>query len=255
MAGTYGHDARQVDELQGIYGPWLGPSPWLACKPVVWPPVIRAVARSSGWGKLKHPLQALLELSLMLHFPKGVSVPKAYRHPHFLLLPPRRPRPVVGLSPSCARRNQLHQLFRPDDVASPSFSLSQHAGADLGGSTPVSGQALLRYGLWSPDREPRFWGGVCLYPSVLPGVEVELFFWKVAEAPLTTANSKPNCAPGWRQGMALVRAAPAGRDGPLGQWPGDLSLVRANSMQDAPASGHLFLRLFADTAGLPLAQR
>ena len=52
----------------------------------------------------------------MLHFPKGFRVPKAYRHPHFLLLPTTPSQAVVEFVAILRERDQLHQLFRPDDV-------------------------------------------------------------------------------------------------------------------------------------------
>ena len=76
------------------------------------------------------------------------------------------------------------------------------------------------YGLWSPDRELQFWGGVYLYPSVLPEVEVELFFWKVADAPLTDAELETELRT-WL-GKAWRWSAPRlpGRDTPWSEWPG-----------------------------------
>ena len=52
----------------------------------------------------------------------------------------------------------------------------------------ISGQALLCLWPLEPGAGARVLGRVYLYPSVLPEVTVELFFWKVAEAPLTDAE-------------------------------------------------------------------
>ena len=67
----------------------------------------------------------------MLTLPKRFRVPQAYRHPHFLLLPVNPTQAVVEFVAMLREREQLHQLFRPDDVwPSANFSLSQHE-ADL----------------------------------------------------------------------------------------------------------------------------
>lgn len=125
----------------------------------------------------------------MLRFPKRFRVPQAYRHPSFLLLPVSPAQAVMEFVAMLGEREQLHRLFRRDDVwPSASFSLSQHE-ADLEWQhSEFLAKRSFAYGLWSPEQEPQFWGGVYLYPSVLPEVEVELFFWKVAEAPLTDAE-------------------------------------------------------------------
>ena len=87
----------------------------------------------------------------MLHFPKGFRVPKAYRHPHFLLLPTTPSQAVVEFVAILRERDQLHQLFRPDDVwPSANFSLSQHE-ADLEWQhSEFLAKRSFAYGLWSP---------------------------------------------------------------------------------------------------------
>ena len=144
----------------------------------------------------------------MLHFPKGFRVPKAYRHPHFLLLPTTPSQAVVEFVAILRERDQLHQLFRPDDVwPSANFSLSQHE-ADLEWQhSEFLAKRSFAYGLWSPEREPEFWGGVYLYPSVLPEVEVEFFFGRWPRLPSLTPCWRPSCAPGWaRCGTGTTRA-------------------------------------------------
>ena len=157
----------------------------------------------------------------MLTLPKRFRVPQAYRHPHFLLLPVSPTQAVVEFVAMLREREQLHQLFRPDDVwPSASFSLSQHE-ADLEWQhSEFLAKRSFAYGLWSPAREPEFWGGVYLYPSVLPEVAVELFFWKVAEAPITDEELEIQL----REWLARVWQWPAprlpGRDVPWSEWPG-----------------------------------
>lgn len=117
-------------------------------------------------------------------------------------------------------REQLHQLFRPQDVwPSDQFSLSQHEGDLEWQQAEFLAKRSFSYGLWSPARELQFWGGVYLYPSVLPEVEVELFFWKVAEAPLSMASWSASCAPGLaRRGAGQPRVCRGGScPGPSGQ--------------------------------------
>ncbi|MGL5463941.1 MAG: hypothetical protein ACRDB8_14535, partial [Aeromonas veronii] len=57
-------------------------------------------------------------------------------------------------------------------------------------------------------------------PSVLPEVAVELFFWKVAEAPITDEELEIQL----RDWLARVWQWPAprlpGRDVPWSEWPG-----------------------------------
>ena len=84
----------------------------------------------------------------------------------------------------------------------------------------VSGQTLLC--LWSvePGTGARVLGRGFLYPSVLPEVAVELFFWKVDEAPLTDAELEAEL----RAWLGKVWQWPAprlpGRDQPWAEWPG-----------------------------------
>ena len=47
----------------------------------------------------------------MLRFPKRFRVPKAYRHPRFLLLPATPAQAVVEFVAMLREREQLHQLF------------------------------------------------------------------------------------------------------------------------------------------------
>ena len=105
----------------------------------------------------------------MLTFPKRFRVPQAYRHPHFLLLPATPAQAVVEFVAMQREREQLHQLFRPQDVwPSDQFSLSQHEGDLEWQQAELLAKRSFSYGLWSPDRELQFWVGVYLYPSVLP---------------------------------------------------------------------------------------
>lgn len=157
----------------------------------------------------------------MLRFPKRFRVPKAYRHPCFLLLPATPAQAVAEFVAILREREQLHQLFRLNDVwPSANFSLSQHEGDLEWQQSEFLAKRSFAYGLWSPDREPEFWGGVYLYPSVLPEVEVELFFWKVAEAPIADEELETQL----REWLARVWQWPAprlpGRDVPWAEWPG-----------------------------------
>ncbi|MFM5570733.1 hypothetical protein ACET8Q_08870 [Aeromonas veronii] len=157
----------------------------------------------------------------MLTFPKRFRVPKAYRHPRFLLLPATPAQAVVEFVAMLREREQLHQLFRPNDLwPSANFSLSQHEGDLEWQQSEFLAKRSFAYGLWSPDREPQFWGGVYLYPSVLPEVAVELFFWKMAEAPITDEELEIQL----RDWLARVWQWPEprlpGRDVPWSEWPG-----------------------------------
>ena len=64
MAGTYGHDARQVDNSKGIYSlSWAEPLAHLPkdrCLATGYS--CRSQVKRMEGEKLKHPLQALLEL-------------------------------------------------------------------------------------------------------------------------------------------------------------------------------------------------
>ncbi|MBV7436929.1 MULTISPECIES: hypothetical protein [unclassified Aeromonas] len=157
----------------------------------------------------------------MLSLPKRFRVPPAFRHPHFLLLPTSPEQAVVEFVAMLRERQQLQQLFRPDDVwPSAHFSLGQHE-ADLEWQrSEFLAKRSFAYGLWSPEREPQFWGGVYLYPSVLPEVEVELFFWKVAEAPLSDGELERELR-AWL-GNTWRWSAPRlpGRELPWAEWPG-----------------------------------
>ena len=156
----------------------------------------------------------------MLRFPKRFRVPQAYRHPSFLLLPASPTQAVVEFVAMLREREQLHRLFRPDDVwPSAQFSLSQHE-ADLEWQrSEFLAKRSFAYGLWSPEREPEFWGGVYLYPSVLPEVEVEFFFGRWPRLPSLTPCWRPNSVPGWaRCGTGITRACRgASSPGPSGQ--------------------------------------
>ncbi len=96
----------------------------------------------------------------MLRFPKRFRVPKAYRHPRFLLLPATPAQAVVEFVAMLRESEQLHQLFRPNDIwPSANFSLSQHEGDLEWQQSEFLATRSFAYGLWSPDREPEFWGG------------------------------------------------------------------------------------------------
>ena len=157
----------------------------------------------------------------MLRFPKRFRVPKAYRHPCFLLLPATPAQAVVEFVAMSREREQLHQLFRPNDIwPSANFSLSQHQGDLEWQQSEFLAKRSFAYGLWSSARDPQFWGGVYLYPSVLPEVELELFFWKVAEAPITDEALEAQL----RDWLANVWQWPhprlPGREVPWDEWPG-----------------------------------
>lgn len=157
----------------------------------------------------------------MLTLPKRFRVPPAYRHPSFLLLPVTPAQAVVEFVAILREREQLHQLFRPNDVwPSAQFSLSQHEADLEWQQAEFLAKRSFAYGLWSPEREPEFWGGVYLYPSVLPEVEVELFFWKLAEAPLTDGLLESELR-AWL-GKSWRWSAPSlpGREQPWELWPG-----------------------------------
>ena len=157
----------------------------------------------------------------MLRFPKRFRVPQAYRHPSFLLLPASPTQAVVEFVAMLREREQLHRLFRPDDVwPSAQFSLSQHE-ADLEWQrSEFLAKRSFAYGLWSPEREPEFWGGVYLYPSVLPEVEVELFFWKVAEAPLDDVVLEAELRAWLGKVWHWHHPRLPGRELPWAEWPG-----------------------------------
>lgn len=157
----------------------------------------------------------------MLNLPKRFRVPKAYRHKQFLLLPPNLAYAAVEYVAMLRERAQLQQLFRPDDVwPSAHFSLSQHEQDVDWQCSEYLAKRSFSYTLWSPDREPQFWGGVYLYPSLLPEVEVELFFWKVADIPLTDED----LLAALREWLASVWQWQAprlpGREEPWEIWPG-----------------------------------
>ncbi len=118
MAGTYGHDAKQVENSKGIYGlSWAEPLARL--------PQARCLATGYSCrsqvkrmeGRTQAPAAGPAGTALMLTLPKRFRVPQAYRHPHFLLLPVNPTQAVVEFVAMLREREQLHQLFRPDDVA------------------------------------------------------------------------------------------------------------------------------------------
>ncbi|MFH7525106.1 hypothetical protein AB2J22_10875 [Aeromonas sp. A5] len=157
----------------------------------------------------------------MLRYPKRFRVPKAYRTPRFLLLPATLGQAAVEFVAILREREQLHQLFRPNDAwPSVNFSLSQHEGDLEWQQSEFLAKRSFAYGLWSPDREPEFWGGVYLYPSVLPEVEVELFFWKVAEAPLSDAELEAELRNWLAQVWRWQHPRLPGREIPWSEWPG-----------------------------------
>lgn len=157
----------------------------------------------------------------MLRFAKRFRVPKAYRHPNFLLLPATPAQAVVEFVAILREREQLHQLFRPNDIwPSANFSLSQHEEDLEWQQSELLAKRSFAYGLWSPDREPAFWGGVYLYPSVLPEVEVELFFWKVAEAPITDEELETQLRDWLARVWQWQQPRLPGREIPWAQWPG-----------------------------------
>ena len=187
MAGTYGHDAKQVENSKGIYGlSWA--DPWPACRrSVAWPPVIRAVARSKRMGAQSTHCRPA-GTALMLQPPQGFRVPKAHRHPHFLLLPVSPDQAVVGFVAMLREREQLHQLFRPDDVwPSDHFGLSQH-GPIWSGSARSFSPKPPSPGLWSPDRGAKSSGAASTSTLGAAGGGGGALFWKVAEAPITDAE-------------------------------------------------------------------
>lgn len=157
----------------------------------------------------------------MLSLPKRFRVPQACRHPSFLLLPTSQAQAVVEFVAILRSREQLHQLFRANDIwPSAQFSLSQHE-ADLEWQrSEFLAKRSFAYGLWSPEREPVFWGGVYLYPSVLPEVEVELFFWKVAEAPLSDAELEAELRAWLGKTWHWSQPHLPGREIPWNEWPG-----------------------------------
>ncbi|MGY3945280.1 hypothetical protein [Aeromonas tecta] len=157
----------------------------------------------------------------MLSLPKRFRVPQAFRHPSFLLLPTSQAQAVVEFVAILRSREQLHQLFRANDIwPSAQFSLSQHE-ADLEWQrSEFLAKRSFAYGLWSPEREPVFWGGVYLYPSVLPEVEVELFFWKVAEAPLSDAELEAELRAWLGKTWHWSQPCLPGREIPWNEWPG-----------------------------------
>lgn len=89
------------------------------------------------------------------------------------------------MSPCCARVSSSISCFaRTISGPSANFSLSQHEGDLEWQQSEFLAKRSFAYGLWSGSGA-RVLGGVYLYPSVLPEVAVELFFWKVAGAPIT----------------------------------------------------------------------
>jgi hypothetical protein len=157
----------------------------------------------------------------MLRLPKRFRVPKAYRHRQFLLLPATPAQAVLEFAAIQSERDGLHQLFRPDDLwPSAHFSLSQHEGDLEWQQSEFLAKRSFAYGLWSPDREPQFWGGVYLYPSVLPEVEVELFFWKVADAPITDAELEGLLRDWLANVWQWHHPRLPGREMPWVEWPG-----------------------------------
>src|SRR5690606_15015788 len=116
--------------------------------------------QADGGGETQASAAGVAGTALMLTFPKRFWVPQAYRHPHFLLLP-TTPAQAVGEFVAMQReREQLHQLFRPQDVwPSDQFSLSQHEGDLEWQQAEFLAKRSFSYGLWSPDRELQFWGG------------------------------------------------------------------------------------------------
>jgi hypothetical protein len=157
----------------------------------------------------------------MLSLPKRFRVPQALRHPDFLLLPVNPAQAVVEFVAMLREREQLHKLFRPQDIwPSAQFSLGQHEEDLTWQQSEFLAKRSFAYGLWSPSREPEFWGGVYLYPSVLPEVEVELFFWKVAEAPLDDAVLEAELRAWLGKVWQWHHPRLPGRDVAWSDWPG-----------------------------------
>ena len=117
-------------------------------------------------------------------------------------------------------RSRLHQLFRPDDSwPSEHFSLEQHQQDVQWQVSERLSRRSFAYTLWLPD-ESELLGGVHLYPSVLPEVEVEVFFWLVAQCPFDEAEFER-----WLRSWLVARwrwKKPVfpGRDMPWADWPG-----------------------------------
>ncbi len=72
----------------------------------------------------------------MLHFPKGFRVPKAYRHPHFLLLPTTPSQAVVEFVAILRERYEIH--------ADPGPDMLQHDGQE--GGVVIRGHVELTVG-------------------------------------------------------------------------------------------------------------
>ena len=115
-------------------------------------------------------------------------------------------------------RAQLHQLFRPDDVwPSANFSLGQHE-ADLEWQhSEFLAKRSFAYGLWSPEREPEFWGGVYT-PRCCRRWRWSSSSGRWPRPPLMTSCWRPNSVPGWaRCGTGITRACRgASSPGPSG---------------------------------------
>ena len=156
MAGTYGHDVKQVENSKGIYGlSWADPLarlPKARCLATGYS--CRSQVKRSGGGEAQTSIASPAGAALMLRFPKRFRVPKAYRHPRFLLLPATPAQAVVEFVAMLREREQLHQLFRPNDIwPSANFSLSQHQGDLEWQQSELSGQALLC--LWPMELSSR----------------------------------------------------------------------------------------------------
>lgn len=156
----------------------------------------------------------------MLKPSKRFLVPEEYCHARFVLKGCGEAQAVVEYVALMRERDRLHQLFRPDDPwPSAHFSLAQHE-ADL--EWQVSEFRTRRsfvYSVWDAA-ETTLIGGVYLYPSLLPGVQVEAFFWLVGEAPIDEESFAQALRRWLVNRWHWKQPVFPGRDMPWVEWPG-----------------------------------
>ena len=147
-------------------------------------------------------------------------VPEEYRHASFVLKGCREAQAVVEFVTLMRERERLHQLFRPDDPwPSARFSLAQHE-ADLEWQVAeFRARRSFAYTVWDAP-QTQLLGGVYLYPSLLPRVPVEVFFWLIEEAPIDEASFYQVLRRWLVNRWHWKHPVFPGRDTPWADWPG-----------------------------------
>ncbi|WP_404800018.1 hypothetical protein [Aeromonas simiae] len=148
------------------------------------------------------------------------QVPQHYAHAGFVLRACDEAQAVREYVALLREREQLHQLFRADDPwPSAHFSLAQHE-ADLAWQvSEFRAHRSFAYTVWEGEEQALI-GGLYLYPSLLPGVQVEVFFWLGADSPVAASTFSEVIRRWLRRRWNWTSVRFPGRDTPWVEWPG-----------------------------------